>query len=355
MHGGEAIAVAADALIGPGLARRARCGGAHAQPFVEISAINHADEAAVDRHVDGFGAGRNHPRQIDAGLEHGVGNGEVAHQARRNRAPARLDASALVEQQHPAPGQREIMRRRRAAGPAADHDDVIGVGRRRRGEACDPPVGQARRHCRRDEKQRGFDEEGGAIGFDGRRREVAHQRDAERREQAAGAEGHGLRGAPKPHTRAGALAGARTRQGHHRADGGDGEGAVRGAEREDRRAQRVAGAHDAAGGDGHEAERRSDAADDRPQPQRPEPGAANPAGAERDAEHAGQHAAMLQAGERGGRARRHAEHQAGVGLDEKLLRAIGEHRDEDENRELARCRLGPNLREGNGERRLFRL
>ena len=58
---------------------------------------------------------------------------------------------------------------------------------------------------------------------------------------------------------------------------------------------------------------------------------------------------MLNARELGRRAGRHAEDEARERFDQQFLRAVGEHRDEDENRELARGRLAPNLRESLAE------
>ena len=60
---------------------------------------------------------------------------------------------------------------------------------------------------------------------------------------------------------------------------------------------------------------------------------------------------MLEASELRRRAGRHAEDDAGEGLDEQFLHAVGEHRNEDEDRELARRRLAPHLHESLTERR----
>ena len=50
---------------------------------------------------------------------------------------------------------------------------------------------------------------------------------------------------------------------------------------------------------------------------------------------------MLQPGELGGGARRHREDEAGEGFEDELLRAVGQHRHEEEHREAARGRLRP--------------
>ena len=60
---------------------------------------------------------------------------------------------------------------------------------------------------------------------------------------------------------------------------------------------------------------------------------------------------VLQAGKFGGCARRKAEHDAGERLEDQILRAIGQHRDEDENRKSPRLRLGPDFHERRRKRR----
>jgi hypothetical protein len=95
-----------------------------AQEFVEMLPVHHADEAAIDRHVHLARGGRDHPRRIHPRHDDAVGDVEVAHQPRRDGAPAGLDPPGLVEQQHAPPGPRQVVRRRRPGGPAADHDDI---------------------------------------------------------------------------------------------------------------------------------------------------------------------------------------------------------------------------------------
>ena len=75
---------------------------------------------------------------------------------------------------------------------------------------------------------------------------------------------------------------------------------------------------------------------------------------DRDAEHAGQHASVLQAGEFCRHARRHSEHQPGERLDQQLLGAEGEHRHEDEDGEAARRRVIPLLSQRRRESGLAR-
>ena len=52
---------------------------------------------------------------------------------------------------------------------------------------------------------------------------------------------------------------------------------------------------------------------------------------------------MLDAGQPGRLAGREAEHDAGERLEDQVLRAVGEHRDEDEDGEAPRLGLGPDL------------
>ena len=60
-----------------------------------------------------------HPR-----LQKVTRNCEIADQPRRDRAAARLDASAPVEQRDLAAPAREIVGRSRASGTAADNDEI---------------------------------------------------------------------------------------------------------------------------------------------------------------------------------------------------------------------------------------
>ena len=92
--------------------------GTRAQPFVELVAVDHADETAVDRHRHRLAGWRDHPCRSHLGLQQMIGNGEIADQPRGNRAAARFDPSGAIEQQHMPPGTRKIGRRAVApAGP----------------------------------------------------------------------------------------------------------------------------------------------------------------------------------------------------------------------------------------------
>ena len=76
-----AVGVALDRLVGAGLAPRPGKRGAVAQPLVELAAVDHADEAALDRHVDRAVGRRDHPRRLGVTDEDRLGNREVASSA----------------------------------------------------------------------------------------------------------------------------------------------------------------------------------------------------------------------------------------------------------------------------------
>ena len=125
MNANDAIAVARDLLVSADKPCRARFGCAIAQPFVERVAVHHSDKAAaVDRHVDGLPFWRDHGREPHPRLQEVTRNREIADQPRRDRAAARLDASAPVEKRNLAAPAREIVGRSRASGTSADNDEI---------------------------------------------------------------------------------------------------------------------------------------------------------------------------------------------------------------------------------------
>jgi hypothetical protein len=87
-------------------------------------AIDHADEAVTDRHVDVARARRHHPGAANTSDQKRIGNREVADQPRRDRAAARLDPSGLVEEQHAVSGRGEVRGRGCSGRAAAHHHDV---------------------------------------------------------------------------------------------------------------------------------------------------------------------------------------------------------------------------------------
>ena len=187
VNGRDPIGVASDLLILAASPSRAGLRRPPPQPFVEFFPIHHADEAAaVDRHVDAQSLWRDHPGGIDARLEEMIGDFKITDQARRNRAAARLDASARDRAAEPcARGARD---RRR---PSLRKDRRRQLRRRRFPPlSLEPPISRARGHGvsrprRRangwgladssnivrqrgsDEKQEGFPDEDDRVGGPG--------------------------------------------------------------------------------------------------------------------------------------------------------------------------------------------
>ena len=125
MNDDSPVGLARQALVAAIDAGGAGFGGALAQPFVEFGSIDHADIAAVNRHVDAGALRRNHRGQRNASLQQIAGNREVTHGARGDCATAWLDTARLVEKRHLAADPRQIIGGGGARRPAADHDDVI--------------------------------------------------------------------------------------------------------------------------------------------------------------------------------------------------------------------------------------
>ena len=128
MDDAGAVGVARDALKAADAALRTTAGRALAQPLVERIAIDHADEAVVDRDVDARVLRRNHPGGGGTRHQQGIRNREVLDQARRNGAAAGLGAAGPVEQQHRAALARQVVRCGGAGRAAADHDHIEGRG-----------------------------------------------------------------------------------------------------------------------------------------------------------------------------------------------------------------------------------
>ena len=119
------------------------------------------------------------------------------------------------------------------------------------------------------------------------------------------------------------------------------------AEREDGSAKRERiGAEQSARRDGGKGDSGSKAARNRPHAQGAESAPADRRRHDGDEDHPGQHASMLEPRELRRHAGSHAEDEAGEGLDEQFLGAVGEHGNKNENGELARGRLRPDLQEG---------
>ena len=265
--------------------------GALAQPLVEHLAIDHADEAAVDRHVDLLAGGRHHARRRDARDEQVLGNVELLDQRRRNRAAARLDAAGAVEQQHAAGrgardrsprSRRRVRRRPRRRRTSHWHPSsslqVAWRPRRRRRRAGLVRVSAVRRAVRSPRaatRSRAPPAPRPRRTASPRPRTRARRRcPASRRTGARDRPRPCRRNRPAPKAMACAAphmpmrtparpARPRVGQHHHRADRRDGERAVGDAEQAHGRAQRPARPREPARREQRERDRRDDAAADR--------------------------------------------------------------------------------------------
>ncbi len=123
-HDGGAVGIAAEGLERPGLAAAAGRGGPFAQPFVEMLAIHHADETAVDRHVHLAQLRRYHAGRANAGHEEFAGDREIGDEPWRDGAAAGLDPPRLVEQHDAVPASRQVLGRRGARRAAAHHHHI---------------------------------------------------------------------------------------------------------------------------------------------------------------------------------------------------------------------------------------
>ena len=137
---GNAVRVAVEPLEGAGAADGTRGGGPLAQPLVEHLAVDHADEAALDRDVDPARARRHHPGRGHARDQEAVGDREVADEPRRDGAAAGLDPPRPVEQQHRPAAPGEVGGRRGAGRPAADHHRIEGLAIVRHGHLLPTPA-----------------------------------------------------------------------------------------------------------------------------------------------------------------------------------------------------------------------
>ena len=234
-----------------------RPAGARAKPFVEFLAVDHADKAAIDGHVDACSARRDHRRHADSRLQQVVRNVEISDQPRRDSAAARLDAPALVDQRDLAAEVREIIGSGGPCRASADDNHVenllrvhdrcaysqglvaiapgrvsAGLGASRRRAARDSGV----REPPRQEQRRA------TMKATNRRRVTARTRTRGRHRRAAVAKTPPRPNAiacaaPQSPIRVPSRDAARRlrRQTHHRADRRDREDAVGNSEREARR------------------------------------------------------------------------------------------------------------------------
>ena len=120
----HAVVVARDAFKSTHPAHRTAGGGALAQPFVELVAIDHADKAVFDRDVHPHVLGRDHTRGSGMRHEQLIRNGEIFDEPWWYGAPTWLGAACPIEQQHRATGPCEIVRRRGSCRAATYYNDV---------------------------------------------------------------------------------------------------------------------------------------------------------------------------------------------------------------------------------------
>lgn len=197
-----------------------------------------------------------------------------------------------------------------------------------------------------EEEEHGFGAENRPIGEGGKRDELAGDVDAERAGESADGKGDRLRRAPQAHAGAGAPALPIASEAHHRADRRNGEHAVAEPQHENRGAQRKARPGEPARGEHGKRQGGRDAAAGRPDARRGERGSAQCRSDAAHGQHADEHAAVLHPGELRARARCHGEHDAREGVEDQFLRAVGEHGNEDEQRETAGGRFIPDLPHG---------
>ena len=281
-----------------------------------------------------------------------------------NSAATRLDPPGAIEQQHAPALPGEVRGRRGARRSAAHHDDVEGFMRTHRPSSWNPahpggvvgrtrtgPRDRATREPRPHDEQQGLRREHRRVRGTGRPDEVARGVARDGAREAARAEGDRLRGAPHAHAHALASAASGGRQHHHRADRRDGERAVGRAEQRHVRAQRPRARDEPGRRQPRKRNGGRDASADHPRAQRTQPPAQARHAGNGHEDHSRQHADVLHARERSGLAGRVAEHRARERLEDQVLRAVREHRHEDEDREAARLRVGPRLAQRNAERR----
>ena len=120
MHDGRAVGIAADLCERAVAQIRTGRGRALAQPLVEGFAIDDADVAAVDGHVDRNVLRGNHARGVDLRDQQGFRHFELLHGLGRDRATTGLDAPGSIQKQHGAALAGEIVCGRGTGRTAAD-------------------------------------------------------------------------------------------------------------------------------------------------------------------------------------------------------------------------------------------
>ena len=111
-------------FVGASEALSSRISSPHAQPFIEMFSIHHADVAAVDGHVNRPTLRGNHARRIHFGNDEFIRNLILVNQYWRNCATAGLDAPGAVKQRNFIALSREHACRSRPGGPATDYNHI---------------------------------------------------------------------------------------------------------------------------------------------------------------------------------------------------------------------------------------
>jgi hypothetical protein len=99
------------------------------QPLIEDVAINHADEAFSDRHIDRAMAWRDDPRTADLFAEQTLRNGKLLDQAGWDCSAAWFNAALAVKHYDLSPGASQFGCRSRSSRTAAYDDDIYAFHR----------------------------------------------------------------------------------------------------------------------------------------------------------------------------------------------------------------------------------
>eukprot|EP01035_Chromulina_nebulosa_P037209 gene37209-50205_t len=177
-----------------------------------------------------------------------VGDGEIGDRARRDGAAARLDAPGAIEQQHAAPGARQI-------GRGGGRHAVASIGADRITRAAPTASAAATRNSIASTVKTSA--------------KMAAEIDPDRADEPARAEGDRLRGSPNAHANSLAAWPGGAGELHHRADRGDREHAIGETEQEDIGPQRPGGPDMRGKGETGERQPRTEAAAEDPAPLSP--------------------------------------------------------------------------------------
>jgi hypothetical protein len=117
---------------------RAIAGRAFTQPLVEVFPINHADIAAIDRHIDSPVRWRHHARRTDLrATSNSSGMSKSLIALWRNGSATGLYPACPVEQDHIFSCPGKVVGCGGARWPAANNNDIMNVLRDWLGHAAD--------------------------------------------------------------------------------------------------------------------------------------------------------------------------------------------------------------------------